>query len=47
MNQRNSNAITIAAKHKDGDWVDAELAFLQTESGNTSGISHSQRMIQT
>ena len=47
MNQINLNAITIAARHKDGDWVDAELAFRQTESGNTSGISHSQRMIQT
>ena len=47
MNQRNSNAITIAAKHKDGDWVDVELAFRQKESGYTSGITHSQRMIQT
>ena len=47
MNQRNLNAITIAARHKDGDWIDVELAFSQTKSGNTSGITHSQRMIQT
>ena len=47
MNQRTLNAITIAAKHKDSDWVDAELAFRQTELGNTIGITHSQRMIQT
>ena len=48
MNQRNSNAITIAARHKDGDWVDAELAFRrQTKSGNTSNTTHSQWMIQT
>ena len=46
MNQRNLNAITIVAKHKDGDWVDAELAFRQTELGNTIGITHSQRVIQ-
>ena len=26
--------------------VDAELAFRQAELGNTSGITHSQRVIQ-
>ena len=26
--------------------VDAELAFRQAESGNTSGITHSERVVQ-
>ena len=37
MNQRNLNAITIAAIHNEDGWGDAELAFCQADPGNTMG----------
>ena len=46
INQRNLNAITIAAIHNEDGWGDAELAFHQADPSNTRGITHSQRVIQ-